>query len=128
MRVTAAVRGLIRLAPGRCQPRGAYRWLLGEAEAVVVGVVDAVGLAVAAGEFGQAAPCGSWVAGQPPDRAGGVGAGSVDAGGDWYGAPVRVEFVQRLRETIRFESPDALVAQLRADERAARAALTQVEA
>ena len=51
-----------------------------------------------------------------------------DAGGDWYGAPVRVEFVQRLRETIRFESPDALVAQLRADERAARAALTQVEA
>jgi len=51
-----------------------------------------------------------------------------DASGDWYGAPVRVEFVQRLRETMRFESPDALVAQLRADERAARGALTQVEA
>jgi len=51
-----------------------------------------------------------------------------DAAGDWYGVPVRVEFVQRLRETMRFESPDALVAQLRADERSARGALTQVKA
>jgi riboflavin kinase/FMN adenylyltransferase len=51
-----------------------------------------------------------------------------DTAGDWYGTPVRVEFVQRLRETMRFETPDALVAQLRADERAARGALTQVEA
>ena len=51
-----------------------------------------------------------------------------EATGDWYDACVRVEFVQRLRDTMRFESPDALVAQLRADERAARAALTQVEA
>lgn len=51
-----------------------------------------------------------------------------DVSGDWYDSCVRVEFVQRLRDTKRFESPDALVAQLRADERAARAALTQVEA
>lgn len=51
-----------------------------------------------------------------------------DAAGDWYGAQVRVEFVERLRDTKRFESADALVAQLRNDERAARAALTQVEA
>jgi riboflavin kinase/FMN adenylyltransferase len=51
-----------------------------------------------------------------------------DTSGDWYGANVRVEFVERLRDTVRFESPDALVAQLRADEHAARAALTQVEA
>jgi riboflavin kinase/FMN adenylyltransferase len=51
-----------------------------------------------------------------------------DASGDWYDSCVRVEFVQRLRDTKRFDSPDALVAQLRADERAARAALTQVEA
>ena len=51
-----------------------------------------------------------------------------DAGGDWYDSCVWVEFVQRLRDTKRFESADALVAQLRADERAARAALTQVEA
>jgi riboflavin kinase/FMN adenylyltransferase len=51
-----------------------------------------------------------------------------DVSGDWYDQSVRVEFVRRLRETVRFESPDALVAQLQADERAARAALTQVEA
>ncbi|HZI40323.1 MAG TPA: bifunctional riboflavin kinase/FAD synthetase [Gemmatimonadaceae bacterium] len=51
-----------------------------------------------------------------------------DASGDWYDSCVRVEFVQRMRDTKRFESPDALVAQLREDERAARAALTQVEA
>jgi FAD synthase len=41
---------------------------------------------------------------------------------------VRVEFIERLRDTMRFESADALVAQLRADERAARAALTQLKA
>ena len=51
-----------------------------------------------------------------------------DATGDWYGTPVRVEFVSRLRDTIRFTSVDALVAQLRADEHAARAALTQIKA
>ncbi|HKN66943.1 MAG TPA: bifunctional riboflavin kinase/FAD synthetase [Gemmatimonadaceae bacterium] len=51
-----------------------------------------------------------------------------DATGDWYGAPVRVEFVSRLRDTVRFDSVDALVAQLRADEHAARAALTQIKA
>ena len=50
-----------------------------------------------------------------------------DASGEWYDSCVRVEFVQRLRDTIRFDSPDALVTQLRADERAARASLTQVE-
>lgn len=49
------------------------------------------------------------------------------ASGDWYDSCVRVEFVERLRDTMRFESPDALVTQLRADERAARAALTQLE-
>lgn len=51
-----------------------------------------------------------------------------DATGDWYDLPVRVEFVSRLRDTIRFDSADALVAQLRADEHAARAALTQIKA
>lgn len=51
-----------------------------------------------------------------------------EAVGDWYGTHVRVEFVQRLRDTRRFESVDALVGQLRADEHAARAALTQVQA
>src|SRR5690242_13826550 len=51
-----------------------------------------------------------------------------DATSDWYGTLVRVEFVRRLRDTIRFESVDALVTQLRADEHAARAALTQIKA
>lgn len=51
-----------------------------------------------------------------------------DTSGDWYDSCVRVEFVRLLRDTMTFASLDALVAQLRADERAARAALTQVEA
>lgn len=51
-----------------------------------------------------------------------------DATGNWYDTKVRVEFVERLRDVVRFDSPEALMAQLRADERAARAALTQVEA
>ena len=51
-----------------------------------------------------------------------------EASGDWYDSCVRVEFVRHLRHTVKFDSPDALVAQLRADERAARAALTQVQA
>jgi riboflavin kinase / FMN adenylyltransferase len=51
-----------------------------------------------------------------------------DASGSWYDSKVRVEFVARLRDVVRFDSVDALVNQLRADERAARAALTQVEA
>ena len=46
-----------------------------------------------------------------------------DVQGDWYGAPVRVEFVRRLRDTRRFENAEALVAQLRRDEQDARAAL-----
>jgi riboflavin kinase/FMN adenylyltransferase len=46
-----------------------------------------------------------------------------DAAGDWYGAPVRVDFVRRLREVRRFDSAAALVAQLRVDEAGARAAL-----
>ena len=51
-----------------------------------------------------------------------------DVSGSWYDTKVRAEFVARLRDVVRFDSADALVAQLRADERAARAALTQLEA
>lgn len=40
-----------------------------------------------------------------------------------YGAPVRLEFVARLRDVRRFESAEALSTQLGADERAARGAL-----
>jgi riboflavin kinase/FMN adenylyltransferase len=49
-----------------------------------------------------------------------------DADEDFYGARVRVEFVRRLRDTIRFPSADALVAQLSRDERDARSALTEL--
>lgn len=46
-----------------------------------------------------------------------------DATGDWYGRTVRVDFVRRLRDVRRFDSADALVAQLQVDAGAARAAL-----
>lgn len=47
-----------------------------------------------------------------------------DAGGDWYGEPVRVEFVSRLRDTMKFSGPAELVTQLQRDAESARAALT----
>lgn len=46
-----------------------------------------------------------------------------DAAHDWYGAPVRLDFIQRLRETRPFTGVEALRAQLAEDERAARAVL-----
>lgn len=46
-----------------------------------------------------------------------------DVAGDFYGMHVRLDFVARLRETRRFESPEALRAQLARDEAAARASL-----
>lgn len=48
-----------------------------------------------------------------------------DVTGDWYGERVSVELIHRLRDTTRFESIDALVAQLARDARDARVALTQ---
>jgi len=47
-----------------------------------------------------------------------------DTAGDFYGDHVEVIFVARLRETMRFSGPDALVAQLHSDAGAARRALT----
>lgn len=47
-----------------------------------------------------------------------------DAGGDWYDDVVKVEFVVRLRDTVKFSGVDALVAQLHDDAKNARAALT----
>ena len=46
-----------------------------------------------------------------------------DGDTDWYGAHVRVEFVERLRDTMRFAGPEALREQLRRDEESARRAL-----
>lgn len=47
-----------------------------------------------------------------------------DVSGDFYGAMVRIDFVERLRETRKFASAEQLSAQLTHDERAARNALT----
>ena len=44
--------------------------------------------------------------------------------GDWYDSRVRVEFVSRLRDTMKFSGPEELVRQLETDARNARAALT----
>ena len=46
-----------------------------------------------------------------------------DVDGDFYGQRVRTDFIARLRETRKFASPEALRAQLRQDEAAARAVL-----
>lgn len=51
---------------------------------------------------------------------------AFDAAGDWYGAFVKVEFVARLRDTIRFSGPEALVAQLEIDAAQARALVAPV--
>ena len=48
------------------------------------------------------------------------------AAGEWYGRPVGVEFVARLRDTMKFSGPDALVAQLKLDAEHAHRALTEV--
>jgi len=49
-----------------------------------------------------------------------------NADDDFYGSRVRVEFVKRLRDTMRFPSGEALVAQLSRDEDEARRALTEI--
>jgi riboflavin kinase/FMN adenylyltransferase len=49
---------------------------------------------------------------------------AFDASGEWYGGHVRVEFVARLRDTMKFAGPEELVAQLRMDAEHARSALT----
>ena len=48
-----------------------------------------------------------------------------DADADFYGMRVRLDFVERLRETRRFDSPEALRAQLDHDAGAARRALAR---
>jgi riboflavin kinase / FMN adenylyltransferase len=47
-----------------------------------------------------------------------------DTSGDFYGQPVRLDVLKRLRDIRAFESPDALVQQIRLDESDARSALT----
>ena len=47
------------------------------------------------------------------------------ASGDWYGSDVAVEFVARIRDTVRFSGVEALVQQLNRDAESAKVALTQ---
>ena len=49
---------------------------------------------------------------------------AFEAAGDWYGGRVRVEFVARLRDTMKFAGPEELVSQLHKDAEHARSALT----
>jgi riboflavin kinase/FMN adenylyltransferase len=49
-----------------------------------------------------------------------------DASGDWYGRKVQVQFVSRLRDTMKFAAVEELVVQLKADAKKARAALTSL--
>jgi riboflavin kinase/FMN adenylyltransferase len=49
-----------------------------------------------------------------------------DTDADFYGRRVRVEFVERLRDTRRFDGVEALVRQLHRDAEAARSALTHI--
>lgn len=48
----------------------------------------------------------------------------LEASGDFYGAHVRIELVERLRDVRTFPSPAALIEQIRLDETEARRALT----
>lgn len=84
--------------------------------------VYAVRVATPSGEFGGMMNLGA----RPTfgQEARSLEAHLFDAAGDWYGARVRVEFIARLRDTQRFDTPAALVAQLGEDESAARRALT----
>lgn len=51
-----------------------------------------------------------------------------DAGGQWYGEQVRIDFIRRMRPVIAFDGPEALVRQLRRDEEGARAVLSRLRA
>ena len=57
------------------------------------------------------------------ERARGLEAHLFGVSGDWYGQSVGVEFVSRLRDTVRFASAEELVAQIGRDREAAVEAL-----
>ena len=50
---------------------------------------------------------------------------AFDGGGDWYGASIRVDFIARMRDTMKFSGSAELVAQLRRDADQARAILAR---
>jgi len=75
------------------------------------------------GKFGGMLNLGPRPTFDDPDS--GIEAHLFDADGDWYGARVQIEFLSRLRDTKRFDGPDALVRQLRTDEQMARVIISR---
>jgi riboflavin kinase/FMN adenylyltransferase len=51
----------------------------------------------------------------------------LDYDGDLYGRPLRVHFIERLRDEVRFESVEALVAQMQRDLQQAREILARLD-
>ena len=84
--------------------------------------VYAVRVRTPRGRFGGMMNLGGRPTFDDPRRA--IEAHLFDAESDFYGDFVEVALVGRLRDTMRFDGPDALMLQLAADERAARRALT----
>jgi riboflavin kinase/FMN adenylyltransferase len=86
--------------------------------------VYAVDVRMAAGRYGGMLNLG----GRPTfgDERRTIEAHLFDVDGDFYGDLVQVAFVRRLRDTMKFSGVEALRAQLAADERDARGALTAV--
>lgn len=84
--------------------------------------VYAVRVQTARGEFGGMMSLG----GRPTfdDDTRTIEAYLFDTSGDFYGQRVRIDVIKRLREIRRFPTPEALVAQIREDEVAARFSLT----
>jgi riboflavin kinase / FMN adenylyltransferase len=86
--------------------------------------VYAVEVATAKGRFGGMLNLGARPTFDDARRT--IEAHLFEASGDFYGDVVELAFVRRLRDTRRFDGPEALMAQLADDERAARRALTAV--
>jgi riboflavin kinase/FMN adenylyltransferase len=84
--------------------------------------VYAVRVRLPGGEYGGMLNLGGRPTWDEPERR--LEAHLFDVTGDWYGAPVAVRFLRRLREVRRFADADALRAQLQIDEALARAALS----
>lgn len=84
--------------------------------------VYAVRVQTPQGAFGGMMSLGSRPTFDDPTRT--IEAYLFDTSGDFYGQRVRIDVIKRLREIRRFPTPEALVAQIREDEVAARFSLT----
>jgi len=88
--------------------------------------VYAVRAETATGQFGGMLNLGPRPTFGDPDVS--IEAHLFDADGDWYGTRVRIDFVARLRDTMKFSGPAELVAQLGRDEQMARVAIGRARA